>query len=198
MPSNFRIRPIADLRLKCPNLAMHHIRLFFLLALAATAREATAEPLEQPIVQTTIHVEREQGGSCSELHAGKPSAAPVLNMTDICHGWSTTTCADKLLVRGVGVTEDQAQVLFTNDNRAIDLVRLVDQGVRTRWSRHEHLRLTFGTPRCEGSTVVLPLSGSHIRVNTTGSASGFAGTLRIRSGQDQQITIGQERQANVR
>src|SRR5690242_19174314 len=82
---------------------MQHLTLLFLIAFAAPAGEATAEPLEPPTVLTTIRVARERDGSCSEVHAGKAGAPSVLNMTDICHGWSTTTCADKLLTRGVGV-----------------------------------------------------------------------------------------------
>jgi hypothetical protein len=177
---------------------MRHPRLFLLMALAATAGEAMAEPLEQPTVQTALRVERERGGSCSEVHAGKPGATSALNMTDLCHGWSTTTCADKLLVRGVGVMEDQAQVLLTEENRVIDAVRLVDQGIHARWPGHQHLHLTFGTPRCERSEVVLPFSGSHMEAKASGPASAFVGVLRIRSAHDQKVTVEPERQAKVR
>ncbi|PZR35178.1 MAG: hypothetical protein DI526_08010 [Caulobacter segnis] len=120
---------------------------------------------------------------------GKPGGAPTLIMTDICHGWSTTTCADKLFFRGVGVTEDQGQVFFTEESRAVDAVRLVDQSIRTRWPRHEHLNLTFGAPRCEGAALVLPLSGSHMRANADGPASGFTGEIRMRSARDLRVTV---------
>jgi hypothetical protein len=89
--------------------------------------------------------------------------------------------------------EDQAQVLLTEENRAIDAVALVDNGIRARWPRDEHLHLMFAAPRCEGSALVLRFSGSHLRSNATGSASGFVGVLRIRSSQDQQITVAPER-----
>jgi hypothetical protein len=177
---------------------MRRISLSLLIALTATVGDAKAEPLEQPTVQTTIRIEREQDGSCSEVHAGKPGAAPVLNMTGICHGWSSTTCADKFFVRGVGVLEDQAQVLLTEENRAIDAVQLVDQGIRARWPRHEHLHLTFGTPRCERSAVVLPFSGSHLRAKANGSASGFVGVLRVKGARDQQVTVEPDRQSKGR
>lgn len=177
---------------------MRHPHLYFLIALTVTVNHAAAEPLEQPIVQTAIRVEREHDGSCSEIRAGKLGAAPVMAMTDICHGWSTTTCADKLFFRGVGVTEDQGQVLFTEENRAVDAVRLVDQGIRARWPRHEHLHLTFGAPRCEGTALVLPFSGSHMQANTNGSASGLAGELRMRSVQDQKVTVQPKRGPKAR
>jgi hypothetical protein len=168
---------------------MRKLLLPFLMALTVTVGQAAAEALEQPTVETAIRVERERDGSCSEIRAGKPGVAPVLIMTDICHGWSATTCADKLFFRGAGVTEDQGQVLLTDESRAVDAVRLVDQSIRARWPHHEHLHLTFDTPRCEGTALVLPFSGSHMLAKTNGSASGFAGELRIRSVQDQRVTV---------
>lgn len=166
-----------------------HLRLVLLIALAATAGEATAEPLEPPTTKTTIRVEREREGSCSEIRAGKPGVAPVLRMTDVCHGWTSSTCDDKLLILGQGVVEDQAQVLLTDKNRAINAVQLVDQGIRARWPVHEHLHLMFGAARCGQSALVLPVSGSHLRAGASGSASGFVGVLRIRSGRGQQVQL---------
>lgn len=176
---------------------MRRLGFFLLIALAATSRSA-AEPLEQPTVQTTVRVEREEGGWCSEVQAGKPGSAPGLRMTAICHGWSATTCADKLLVLGKGVMEDQAQVLLTEQNSAIDAVALVDKGIRARWPRDEHLHLMFGTPRCEGSAVVVRFSGSHLRANASGSATGFVGVLGIGSAKDQQVVVRPEGQAKRR
>ncbi|MBQ1561864.1 MULTISPECIES: hypothetical protein [Caulobacter] len=177
---------------------MLHPPLSLLIALTVTVSQAAAEPLEPPIVQTAIRVEREQNGACAEIRAGKPGSTPVLIMSDICHGWSTTTCADKLFFRGVGVIEDQGRVLLTEENRAVDAVRLVDQSIRTRWPRHEHLHLTFGAPRCDGIALVLPFSGSHMQAGTNGSAAGFAGEIRVRNANDQQVTVQPKRKTKVR
>jgi hypothetical protein len=189
--ADFRTRSVAEPWLAQHNRDMRPLRLF-VLALSTTAGLAAAEPLEQPTVHTTLQVERERGGSCSEVHAGKSSMSPALNMTDICHGWTSATCADKLLVHGIGLTEDQAQVLLTEENRAIDAVHLVDQGIQARWPHHEHLHLVFDAPRCEGGAIVLSFSGSHLLANSSGSASALVGVLRIRSSQDHQVELGTE------
>jgi hypothetical protein len=166
---------------------------FLVVALAAGVGPAWAEPLEPPTVRTTIQVERTRDGSCSEVHAGKAGGPAPLAMTDICHGWSSATCADKLLVVGAGVTEDQAQVLFTGENRAVDVVALVDAAVRAKWPRHEYLHLSFGAPSCEGAAMVLPVSGSHLLADSTGSATGFAGELRITDPRDHPVRLEAER-----
>ncbi|MFT4254514.1 MAG: hypothetical protein QM608_18765 [Caulobacter sp.] len=163
------------------------------IALAFGAGPARAEPLEPPTVRTTIQVERTEDGSCSEVHAGKAGGPAPLAMTDICHGWSSATCADKLLVVGAGVTEDQAQVLFTGENRVTDVVALVDAAVGARWPRHEHLHLSFGAPRCVDGAMVLPVSGSHLLADSTGSASGFSGELRIAGPDDHSVRLEAER-----
>jgi len=148
-----------------------------------------AEPLEQPTVKTVFQIERERGGSCSELHAGGPSAPPALNMTDVCHGWAATTCADKVMVRGEGVVEDQAQVLFTEADRASDLVWLVDEGIRAQWPGHEHLHLRFRPASCDETTLVVPFSGSHMKANASGPAAGMEGALRIGGPNEQRVSV---------
>jgi hypothetical protein len=161
------------------NCRMRTARLLALVALCTSSRPAVAEPLEQPTVKTIFGIERERGGSCSELHAGRPGAPPALNMTDVCHGWVATTCADKVMVRGEGVVEDQAQVLFTGADRTVDLVGLVDAGVRAQWPGHEHLHLQFRAAFCDGTTLVAPFSGSHIEASVSGPAAAMQGALRI-------------------
>jgi hypothetical protein len=140
---------------------------------------ASAEPLEPPTLKAAVQIEHARGGECSEIHAGRAGERSALAMTDICHGWTMMNCLDMVLVRGTGVIEDQAQVLFTDDNRAIDLVPLVDRAIRKKWPDHEHLHLQFGTASCEGESLVMTFSGSHIKSNSTGSAGGLRGVVRI-------------------
>ncbi len=102
-----------------------------------------------------------------------------MNMTDVCHGWTTTNCMDMVLVVGIGVIEDQAQVLFTLENRAADLVGLVDKGIGARWPGHTHLHLKFGSPSCAEGALTLPVSGSQLKTGASGSAAGFHGVLQI-------------------
>lgn len=161
-----------------------------LVALCAASRPAIAGPLEQPTVKTIFQIERERGGSCSELHAGRPGAPPALNMTDVCHGWSATTCADKVMVRGEGVVEDQAQVLFTGADRATNLVQLVDEGIRAQWPGHEHLHLQFRPASCDGTILVAPFSGSHMKANASGAAAGMEGVLSIGGPNNTRVSVG--------
>lgn len=160
------------------------MRLRFLLlvvGLFGSTSLVIAEPLDQPTVTVTLKIERERGGESSEIHAGVAGSQPSLAMSDIRHGWATASCKDKLLILGKGVVEDQGQVLFTEQNRAIDLVKLVDFAVRARWPGHEHLHLQFGVASCEGDSVVLPVTGSHLQAKAGGSAIGFRGAINVRS-----------------
>jgi hypothetical protein len=154
-------------------------------ALSATAAEA----LEQPTVTTTLRIDRERGGACTDIHAGAPGAAPALVMTDVCHDWAMASCFDKLLVRGDGVIEDRAQVLFTEENRAIDLMPFVDRAVGERWPGHVHLHLRFGAATCDGDSLELPFSGSHLKANTSGSAAGLRGLVRIMAPKDIRVSV---------
>lgn len=169
--------------------AMRLVSFSLVIALSLLARGAKALELEQPTVRTNIRVERERYGSCSNVRAGTANAPTALNMKDVCHGWVATTCADKLLIVGQGVVEDQGQVLVESHARSVDTVRLVDAGIRARWPGHEHLNLSFGTPRCEQSTVVLPFSGSHQLIGASGPAAVLRGTLKVRSTRDQSVSL---------
>lgn len=81
-------------RHNCGMRTSYLLSLLVLIGLSAASCPAMSEPLEQPTVKTTIQIERERGGACATLHAGKPGAPPTLNMNDVCHGWTTTSCAD--------------------------------------------------------------------------------------------------------
>lgn len=92
------------------------------VALISVSSATGTQALEQPTVTTTLKIDRERGAACTDINAGAPGAPPTLVMTDVCHDWATVSCFDKLLVRGDGVVADRAQVLFTEENRAVDLV----------------------------------------------------------------------------
>ena len=94
-----------------------------------------------------------------------------------------------ILIVGTGVIEDQAQVLFTSQHRAANLVDLVDQGIGARWPGHTHLHLQFGTPSCAAGALTLPVSGSHLKTGVSGSAAGFHGMLRIAGPNRNQVTL---------
>jgi hypothetical protein len=111
-------------------------------------------------------------------------------MVNVCHGWVAMTCADKIVVRGEGVVEDQAQILFTELNQATDLARLVNKGIRARWPGHDYLHLRFGSAACDGTTLILPFSGSHMKVNSMGSAAAMVGALRIIAPNDRRVSVG--------
>jgi hypothetical protein len=168
---------------------MRAVYFLALVSLSAASGRAMSAPLEQPTVKTMVTVEHERGGSCSELHAGKPGTPPTLNMTDVCHGWTATNCDDMVLIRGVGIVEDQAKVLFTDENREVDLVRSVDRGIIARWPGHENLHLQFRAASCDGGTLTVPFSGSHLRAKSTGSAAGFEGVLRITGPNNLKVSV---------
>jgi hypothetical protein len=111
------------------------MHLLLIVGLAGVSAPGFAEPLEPPLVRSTLQIDREAGGGCSELRAGPSISVPILTMKDVCHGWTTATCLDKLFVHGFGVMADQAQVLFTEKDRAIDLLPLVDAAIGKRWPK---------------------------------------------------------------
>ena len=147
--------------------------------LAAAPAAGYAEALEPPTARTALRIEQEKDGPCAELRAGGTDTQPALVMTDICHGWSASACGDMLFVEGHPVVEAQGQILFMTEDRAIDLVPLIDQAIARRWPGHEHLHLTFGTPRCEGASLVAPFTGSYVKRNTSGAATALKGRLLI-------------------
>lgn len=165
--------------------------LSFLLAigLAGAAFPVPSEPLPPPTVITNLNIQRERGAQCSEIRGGAAGAQPILAMADVCHGWTASSCLDMLLVRGNGVIEDQAQVLFTEQSKAIDLVSLVDLAIRARWPGHEHLHLQFGAVTCDSDSLLVAVSGSHLKASSTGTAVGFHGHVRVRSLNDHQVKI---------
>ncbi len=168
---------------------MRLFALFLVIGFFGPSAVGRAEPLEQPTIMATLKIERERDGECSEIHGGVPAGQPSLTMSGLCHGWAATSCYDKLLILGNGVIEDQAQVLFTDQNRAIDLVKLVDLALRRRWPGHEHLHLQFGAASCDGDSLKLRVTGSHLKAKTEGSASSFKGLIQIRSPSNHRITL---------
>ena len=157
---------------------------FVLVGLVFAPLSTVAEELEAPTVKTLFQVEREKGGSCSIIRAGASAAHPALVMTDICHGWSTSACNDMVLVEGHGLVSAQGRVLFTDADRSVDLVPLVDRALGRRWSGQEHLHLVFESAHCDGATLVAPFSGSRLKIDSTGSATAMKGVIRITSPTD--------------
>ncbi len=150
---------------------------------------ACAEPLEQPTTRTVLQIEREAGGACSAIRGGASASRPALAMDDVCHGWSSSTCYDKLLVVARGVIEDQAKVLFTDADRAVDLTQLVDGAINRRWPGHVHLHLLFGTMSCDGGALVVPFSGSHLKADSDGSAATVNGLVRVTSPGESRVSV---------
>ncbi len=151
-------------------------RALLVLAPVLTTGPALASALEAPTVKSNLQIVQERGGGCAELRAGRPGSAPVLIMTDVCHGWATISCLDMVMIKGSGVVEDQAMVLFTTENRSVDLVRIIDRSIAAVWRGHTHLHLQFGNPTCDGALHV-PVWGSHL--NAEGPARGFRGSVQI-------------------
>ena len=136
--------------------------------------------LEPPITQFDIRVRQEVDGGCAELEAGRKGSRPVLHMAGICHGWSSFACQDLTFFKGQGVTEDQAQILFTRGNRTLDLVRVLEAAVVRKWPGRTHLHLFFGPPRCENSFAV-GFTGSQVDARKGGSARGMKGRIWVGS-----------------
>ena len=134
--------------------------------------------LEPPIAQFAIHVRQEVDGGCAELEAGRKGLRPALRMTGICHGWSSFACRNLTFFKGQGVTEDQAQILFTQSNRTLDLVRALDAAITRKWPGRAHLHLFFDRPECENSFAVT-FTGSHVDASKGGSASGMKGRIWV-------------------
>jgi hypothetical protein len=148
-------------------------------AFAALPIAGQAEALEPPTVQAALRIVQEKGGACAELRAGGTDARPALVMSDVCHGWSASACDDMLFVEAHPVIEAQAQVLFMSEDRAIDLVPLIDQAVARRWPGQEHLHLAFEAPRCEDGGLVAPFTGSRVKRDVSGPATALKGRLVI-------------------
>ena len=155
--------------------------------LAAAPVAGSAEALEPPTIRVALRIEQEKGGVCAELRAGGTEARPALVMTDICHGWSASACGDMLFVEGHPVVEAQGQVLFIAEDKAVDLVALVDQAIARRWPDREHLHLAFGAPRCEDGDLVAPFTGSHVKRDVSGPATAMKGHLAIAGPTDQAV-----------
>lgn len=150
------------------------------MILACPAR-VCAQQMEEPTVTTTIEIEREAGGSCSTLRANTSSHSnDALVMSNVCHGWETVSCGEAIFVKGDGIVEDQAQVLFTEPRDvSLDLVLLVDQAVGSRWPAESHVHLSFGPVTCEESSIMVQFSGSHFKIGASGSTEGMTGQVRL-------------------
>jgi hypothetical protein len=161
------------------------------LVILTTAHGAAfAEPLEPPTIKTVLRIEQEKNGACAEIRAGRSETRPALVMTDICHGWSASGCGDMLFVEGRPVVEAQGQVLFVEDDKAVDLIPLIDRAIDRRWPGDKHLHLAFGTPYCDGGRLVAPFSGSHLKRGTTGSAAALEGRVLVVSPDSQIVQLG--------
>ena len=147
---------------------------------------------------TTMRVERETGGNCSVLRADTSSHDDdALVMSNVCHGWEILSCGEAIFVKGNGVVEDQAKVLFTEPHEAIlDLVPLVDQAIGSRWVAESHVHLIFGPVTCEGSSMVIQFSGSRLKIGASGSTVGMAGQIRVASATDFTVSVETDISAN--
>ncbi len=164
-----------------------------LLALALcvlAGHAAAAEALEPPTVETALRITQEKDGACAEIRGGRSTKHPALVMTDVCHGWKTFACGDMLFVEAEPVVEAQGQVLFFGEDKAVDLVSLIDRAVDARWPGHAHLHLDFGAPRCDGATLVAPFTGSHMKRGASGSAAALQGRVRIAGPTDRTVELG--------
>ncbi|MEJ2814818.1 hypothetical protein [Caulobacter sp. CCG-8] len=151
---------------------------------------ATAEALEPPTVETALRIAQEKGGACTEIRGGRSASHPALVMTDVCHGWRTFACGDMLFVEAEPVIEAQGQVLFVAEDKAVDLVALIDRAMDARWPGNSHLHLDFGAPRCDGATLVAPFTGSHMKRGASGSAGALQGRVRIVGPTRQVVELG--------
>lgn len=168
---------------------MRALSFLLVLGLAGAAIPVHSEPLDRLTVITNLNIERERDAQCSDIRAGAAGAQPPLAMTDVCHGWTAASCLDMLVVHGNGVTQDQAQVLFAEPNKALDLAWLVDLAIRAQWPGHELLHLQFGAVTCGSDSLRVAVSGSHLKAGSPGAAAGFHGDVRIRTLNDHQVTI---------
>ncbi len=150
---------------------------------------AKAEPLEPPTLKVTLQIEQERAGGCAELRAGRRGVQPALVMIHLCHGWTTKSCGGALLVHAIGVKEDQARVLFMDQNRSIDLVQPIDRAIRARWPRNQHLDLSFGNPVCEGPGVAVPFAASRTAAKESGPAFGLTGVAHAKGPHDVQVRV---------
>jgi len=160
------------------------------LALALLAPQASApEPLED---WTNIRIQQEVDGSCAIIRAGRSLDRPAMTMDGVCHGWQSETCGGRVWFRGNGVVQDQAQVLFAQPDRALDVARLIDDEVARRWPGREVLRLTFERPSCGAKGLVVKVSGSHV-AGEGGSAVDIVGEVHIAGPTDHALTLSQVR-----
>jgi len=157
------------------------VLLSLLLAYSGAAKAPGSEPLEAPVVSATLGLRQEANGQCSEVAVGLKGQPPLIQMRDICHGWSTQSCATILLIKAQGVMEDAAQVLFLRDNRSADLVTLVDAEIGRVWPGNEHLHLSLNGIRCEGGGMAIDFVGSRVPKAVSASAHGIAGTVTLTS-----------------
>jgi hypothetical protein len=150
-----------------------------LLWYAAAARPPVSDPLEAPVVAGAIRVRQEANGQCAEVDAGLSGRAPLIRMTNICHGWSTQSCATILLIKVQGVVEDAAEAVFLRANRKANLVALIDAEIGRVWPGDEHLHLVLTRVDCVGGRMAVTFEGSHVRKNASASAYGMRGVITV-------------------
>lgn len=155
--------------------------LLLLLASGGAAPAPSAEPLERPIASVTLSVRQEANGQCAEVDAGLKGRPALIRMTDLCHGWSSQSCAATLLIKGQGIIEDAAQILFLRENRSADLVALIDAEIGRKWPDNEHLHLAFAGVDCGGPGMAVAFSGSRVPKGVPASAIGIKGTVTLRA-----------------
>ena len=112
-----------------------------------------------------------------------------MTMGDVCHGWSTASCAGNILFVGEPVIEAQAQVLLTGPDKSISIVPLIDREITKQWPGHGHLHLRFGKATCDGHTLVTPFAGSELASGKGGPAQGMMGSVCITSPSDYRVTV---------
>ncbi|PVM73840.1 hypothetical protein [Caulobacter radicis] len=154
------------------------------LALAVASAQAS-EPLDS---WTNVRIEQEIDGSCAEIRAGRSVDRPAMIMDDVCHGWRSETCGDRIWFQAKGVVQDQAQVLFTRTDGVLDIARLIDDEVARRWSDREVLRLEFTSLACGADGLVARYVGSHVKTEG-GPATGMAGEVRIGGPYDHALSL---------
>jgi hypothetical protein len=196
--SDVGLRPIADIQITTQIVPMIVAKFIAVGLILVWPARVCAQELEGPTVTTTIRIERETGGNCSVLRADTSSHnddAPF--MSNVCHGWETVSCGTAIFVRGNGVVEDQAQILFAEPHEAmLDLVPLVDQAIDSRWPAESHVHLIFGPVTCEGSLMVVQFSGSHLMTGASGSTEGMVGQIRLASATEFAVSVEAEMSAS--
>lgn len=179
---------IADARNRCHSRPVSPLFLV-LLSSAGPAQVEVPEPLESPVLSATLSLRQEANGQCAEIDAGLVGKPPLIRMTDVCHGWSTQSCATILLIKAQGIVEDAAELLFMRENRKVDVVELIDAEIGKVWPGNEHLHLALTGLRCVRGAMTVTFDGSRVSKAGSASAHGITGTAKFLSARRIAMTV---------